>query len=95
MPEGDAGCISSSRKDVHDAESGACCRELRAKDLERLKNVVEDLRAKEKKGLTKDQKEELAIALKVTEWVEGGTDVRCAVMGGCLLLCSARAGRGV
>ena len=60
----------------------SCCRELRAKDLERLKNVVEDLRAREKKGLTKDQKEELATALKVTEWVEGGTDVRCAVVRG-------------
>ena len=70
-------------------------RELRAKDLERLKNVVEELRAKEKKGLTKDQKEELAIALKVTEWVEGGTDVRWAVIGSCLLLCCVDAAEGI
>ena len=53
-------------------------RELRAKDLERLNAVVEELKAKEKRGLTKDQKEELATAEKMRDFVEAGTDVRCA-----------------
>lgn len=52
-------------------------RELRAKDLERVNAVVEELKAREKRGLTKDQKEELAIAEKIRDFVEGGTDVRC------------------
>jgi hypothetical protein len=46
--------------------------------MERLTNVVEDLRAREKRGLTKDQKEELGIAEKIQAWVEAGTDVRRA-----------------
>ena len=52
-------------------------RELRAKDLERLNNFVDDLKAKEKRGLSKEQKEELACAEKVRDFVQTGTDVRC------------------
>jgi len=51
-------------------------RELRAKDLERLNNFVDDLKAKEKRGFSKEQKEELACAEKVRDFVQGGTDVR-------------------
>lgn len=51
--------------------------ELRTKDLERIGNVVSDLRAKEKRpGFGKEQKEELAIALKIEEWLTAGKDVR-------------------
>ncbi len=52
------------------------CRELRAKDLERLNNFVDDLKAKEKRGFSKEQKEELACAEKVRDFVQSGTDVR-------------------
>ena len=52
------------------------CRELRAKDLERLNNFVDDLKAKEKRGFSKEQKEELACAEKVRDFVLSGTDVR-------------------
>lgn len=52
------------------------CRELRAKDLERLTSFIEDLKAKEKRGLTKDQKEELACAQKVKDFLDTGVDVR-------------------
>ena len=61
------------------------CRELRAKDLERLHAVVEELKAKEKRGLTKDQKEELATAEKIRDFVEAGTDVRCCTRSRLLL----------
>lgn len=51
--------------------------ELRTKDLERIGNVVADLRAKEKRpGFGKEQKEELAIAFKIEEWLNEGKDVR-------------------
>ena len=53
-------------------------RELRAKDLERLNTFIDDLKAKEKRGLTKDQKEDLAAAQKVKDFVETGVDVRSA-----------------
>ena len=51
-------------------------RELRAKDMERLNNFVDDPKAKEKRGLSKEQKEELACAEKVRDFVQTGTDVR-------------------
>ena len=51
-------------------------RELRAKDLERLTSFIDDLKAREKRGLTKDQKEELACAQKVKDFLDTGVDVR-------------------
>lgn len=51
-------------------------RELRAKDLERLNAFVDDLKAKEKRGLTKEQKEELVCAQKVKDFLDTGVDVR-------------------
>lgn len=53
------------------------CRELRAKDLERLTNFIDDLKSKEKRGLTKEQKEDLVCAQKVKDFLETGVDVRC------------------
>ena len=50
--------------------------ELRTKDLERVNKAIADLKAKEMRGLTKDQKEELAIAEKVCAWLEADKDVR-------------------
>lgn len=40
-------------------------------------NHIEGLKKFEKKGLTKEQKEELAIAERVLEWLEAGKDIRC------------------
>ena len=51
-------------------------RELRAKDMERTEAFIADLRSKEKRGLTKEQKEELASAEKVEAWLKEGKDVR-------------------
>jgi hypothetical protein len=58
---------------TYDDDNG---RELRAKDLERLTNLIDELKVKEKRGLTKEQKEELACATHVKEFVETGVDVR-------------------
>lgn len=53
--------------------------ELRLKDLERMSNSVNDLRAREKRPLfTKDMKEELTMSEKILEFLQGGTDVRSA-----------------
>lgn len=52
------------------------CRELRTKDLERIQNIIDDLNSKVKRGLTKEQKEDLATAEKVKEWLDSGKDVR-------------------
>lgn len=51
-------------------------RELRTKDLERIQNIIDDLNSKVKRGLTKEQKEDLATAEKVKEWLDSGKDVR-------------------
>ena len=53
-------------------------RELRAKDIARVQANLEDLTAKEKRGLSKEQKEEKEHAQKVLEFLEGGTDIRSA-----------------
>ncbi|KAK9841583.1 hypothetical protein WJX74_008311 [Apatococcus lobatus] len=50
--------------------------ELRSKDVERAENHIEGLKKFEKKGLTKEQKEELAIAERVLEWLQSGKDIR-------------------
>lgn len=52
-------------------------RELRQKDCARVQAVLDDLAAKEKRGLTKDQKEEREHAAKILEFLQTGTDVRC------------------
>jgi hypothetical protein len=52
------------------------CSELRTKDLERITNVLDELNARVKRGLTKEQKEDMAIAEKVKEWLESGKDIR-------------------
>ena len=41
-----------------------------------MNNFVDDLKAKEKRGLSKEQKEELGCAEKVRDFVQTGTDVR-------------------
>jgi len=44
-----------------------------------MENTVNDLRAREKRPLfTKDMKEELTMSEKVLEFLQTGTDVRCA-----------------
>lgn len=60
------------------ADSQTCspCRELREKDIARLQANLDDLAAKEKRGLTKDQKEEREHAQKVLDFLQTGTDVR-------------------
>ncbi len=47
--------------------------------MERLNNFVDDLKAKEKRGFSKEQKEELASAEKVRDFVLDGRDIRCAL----------------
>ena len=44
--------------------------------MERAENHIEGLKRFEKKGLTKEQKEELAIAERVLEWLQSGKDIR-------------------
>ncbi|KAK9806229.1 hypothetical protein WJX72_006384 [[Myrmecia] bisecta] len=50
--------------------------ELRLKDIERVSNIIKDIEAMVKRGLTKEQKEDLACAQKVLEWLEAGKDIR-------------------
>ena len=52
------------------------CRELRAKDISRVQANVDELDAREKRGLTKEQKEERDHARKVLEFLKEGQDVR-------------------
>ena len=52
--------------------------------MERLNNFVDDLKAKEKRGFSKEQKEELASAEKVRDFVLEGKDVRYVL---CFLTC--------
>ena len=56
------------------------CRELRAKDLERMKGMWEDARAREKRKATKEVKEELETLGKIQDWLESGNDVRCGLL---------------
>ena len=52
-------------------------RELRAKDIARVQDHVDDLDNKEKRQkLTKDQKEEQESGRKILEHLQGGQDVR-------------------
>lgn len=51
-------------------------RELRAKDIATIQRNVDELDAREKRGLTKDQKEERDHGRKVLEFLNEGTDVR-------------------
>lgn len=51
--------------------------ELRAKDLERVKNFIDGLVKSNRSGtMKKEQKEELAAAEKVQAWLEEGKDIR-------------------
>jgi obg-like ATPase 1 len=50
--------------------------ELRKKDIERVGKLKEGIQGKTKSGLNKEQKEELAIAEKVLEYLESGKDIR-------------------
>lgn len=52
------------------------CSELRLKDIERVQKQFESVKALEKRGLSKEQKEELVICQKVLEWLESGKDIR-------------------
>ena len=61
------------------------CRELRAKDLERMEGLWADARAREKRKATKEVKEELETLGKIQDWLQSGNDVRC-----CLLRLRAR-----
>ena len=56
-----------------------CCSELRLKDIERVQKHFEGVKALEKRGLSKDQKEELVICQKVLDWLQSGKDVRQAL----------------
>ena len=46
---------------------------------------LEGVKAQEKRGLSKEQKEELVICQKVLDWLESGKDVRSALLH-CILL---------
>ncbi|DBA95824.1 hypothetical protein WJX77_008189 [Trebouxia sp. C0004] len=50
--------------------------ELRLKDIERVQKHLEGVKALEKRGLSKEQKEELVICQKVLDWLQSGKDVR-------------------
>ncbi|KDD75506.1 DUF933 hypothetical protein [Helicosporidium sp. ATCC 50920] len=50
--------------------------ELRAKDLERVKGIQDALKKLVSRGLTKDQKDEVASAEHVANWLEEGKDIR-------------------
>lgn len=52
------------------------CSELRLKDIERVQKHLDGVKALEKRGLSKEQKEELVICQKVLDWLESGKDVR-------------------
>ena len=52
------------------------CSELRAKDIALIQKNVDELDAREKRGLTKEQKEERDHARKVLDFLNEGTDVR-------------------
>ena len=54
------------------------CSELRLKDIERVQKHLDSVKAMEKRGLSKEQKEELVICQKVLDWLQSGKDVRCA-----------------
>lgn len=52
------------------------CSELRLKDIERVQKHLDGVKALEKRGFTKEQKEELVICQKVLDWLNSGKDVR-------------------
>ena len=52
------------------------CSELRLKDIERVQKHLDGVKALEKRGLSKEQKEELVICQKVLDWLQSGKDVR-------------------
>ena len=52
------------------------CSELRLKDIERVQKHFDGVKAMEKRGLSKEQKEELVICQKVLDWLQSGKDVR-------------------
>lgn len=81
------GCIAPSAYCVRtllgmgpDALQQCCrmcsCSELRLKDIERVQKHLDGVKALEKRGLSKEQKEELVICQKVLDWLESGKDVR-------------------
>ncbi len=53
-----------------------CCSELRLKDIERVQKHLDGVKSLEKRGLSKEQKEELVICQKVLDWLQSGKDVR-------------------
>ena len=59
----------------------SACSELRLKDIERVSKHFEGVKALEKRGFTKEQKEELVICEKVLNWLQDGKDVRWAALG--------------
>ena len=48
--------------------------------IEHVSNHLEDVKAQEKRGLSKEQKEELVICQKALDWLQSGKDVRSAKM---------------
>ena len=52
------------------------CSELRLKDIERVTKQLDSVKALEKRGHSKEQKEELVICQKVLDWLESGKDIR-------------------
>ena len=52
------------------------CSELRLKDIERVTKQFESVKALEKRGHSKEQKEEMVICQKVLDWLESGKDIR-------------------
>ena len=52
------------------------CSELRLKDIERVQKHLDGVKALEKRGFTKEQKEELVICQKVLDWLNSGKDAR-------------------
>jgi ribosome-binding ATPase YchF (GTP1/OBG family) len=50
--------------------------ELRAKDVERVQGIIEGLKKLIPRGLTKEQKEQVAAAEKVLAWLQEGKDIR-------------------
>ena len=45
---------------------------------------LESVKAQEKRGLSKEQKEELVICQKILDWLESGKDVRSALLQACV-----------
>ena len=74
-------CCASQSHGTSGLKTYTACSELRLKDIERVSKHFEGVKALEKRGFTKEQKEELVICEKVLNWLQDGKDVRWAATG--------------